>query len=171
MGISWQLKAFAIICMVAGAARAIVSFVPWESNRIDLETIALFIDLGALLGLCAFYVPRLEKLKALGFAGFTITASGLALITGVDGHAFGIDVYSAGTLIIGVGLLVFSAALILAKLARIAALIWIVMIAVQAVFMSLSMGDSGFIFAGVLYGLGFTALGWSSLQALPEPAV
>ncbi|MEM9669994.1 MAG: hypothetical protein AAF950_13800 [Pseudomonadota bacterium] len=46
-------------------------------------------------------------MKVLGFVGFTITASGIALITGVDGQAFGIDVYGAGTLIIGIGLIYF----------------------------------------------------------------
>lgn len=170
MSMTWQPKAFAILCIVAGLARAFFSFVPWQNDRVDLEIIALLIDLGTLFGLCAFYFPQSQKLGILGFVGFILTASGLAIITGVDGQAFGIDVYSAGTLIIGCGLLVFSAALLLAKLAPRAAALWLAMIATQAVFTSIAMADLGFVLVGILYGLGFVALGWSSLQKVPERA-
>lgn len=165
MSMGWQLKSLAIMCMLAGAARIVFSLLPWEDNRADLEMIALLINLGTLLGLSAFYIPRADKLKALGFMGFIITFSGLAIITGVDGEAFGFDVYQVGSMIIGVGLLVFSIALLLVNLARISALSWILMIAIQAAFMGISLGNVGFMLAGILYGIGFIALGWSTYRS------
>ncbi|MEM9705542.1 MAG: hypothetical protein AAF850_05635 [Pseudomonadota bacterium] len=160
----WQLRSLSILCIMMGVTRAFFSFIPWESNRLELEFVALLIDLGTLGGLCTFYFPRVEPLGSVGFLGFITAFSGLAIITGVDGQAFGVDVYGLGIVIIGLGLLIFSLALLIAKLARLAAVFWISMVAVQMIAVAVSMGEIGFIATGVLYGLGFAALGWAILN-------
>jgi hypothetical protein len=151
--------------IAAGALRLGSPFLDWTSATPGLEIFALIVDLGLLFGLAGFYFANAPRLGAIGLAGFVISASGLAAITGPDGAAFGVDIYATGAQVIGAGLLVFSIALLMARTAPLAALAWIAAAIVSVAGGWMGRGDFAFTIAGTLFALGFIAAGVDLLRS------
>lgn len=156
---SAHMKVFAALAAAGGAMRVIASFMPWTPENAGLEAFYLAIDLALLFGLTGFYLAVAGRTGIAGLAGYLVAASGIALIVGPDGTAFGIDLYQAGVVVIALGLVILSAALLLAREARLAAALWLVAIAAAPAGAALGQPGFGFAVAGVLFGAAFIVAG------------
>jgi hypothetical protein len=165
---AFPFRAFGILAVTGGAARLVASFVPWQENSLLLEAFYLTIDLCLLFGLTGFYVLHAGSLGAAGFVAYLIWGSGIALIAGPDGEAFGANIYQAGVGVIAVGALLLSGLLLMRRISpRAAPLCWLGAVAVSAIGAATGFADIGFAVGGVLFGAGYIAAGaWQIRQGV-----
>lgn len=158
------LRVFGIFAIAAGLARIASSFIDWRESGGALEAFALAIDLGLLFGLTGFWLAHAKELGPFGLAAYLVAASGIALITGPDGTAYGVDVYETGVTIIGLGL-AFLGAVILARGvdARLGAIAWLLAVAASVGGGAIGKPEEGFMAAGIIFGAGFVFAGMTVL--------
>jgi len=161
---SAYLRILGLLAILGGGVRIVTSFVPWVDGSLALEAVALGIDLCLLFGLTGFYVAFSARLGAAGFVGYLVAASGIALIAGPDGEAFGIDIYQAGVAVIAAGLAVLSLILLIRRIAPPAALLWFGAIAAAVGGGALGYPGQAFAVAGAAFGAGFVAAGFSTMR-------
>ena len=158
-------RLFGALALLGGAARIATTFlVDWSQPTRMTEVIALAIDFCLLFGLAGFYFANAARLGFIGLVGFLVAASGIALIFGPDGVAFGLDIYETGVGFIAIGLVVLSVAQGLAGVARPAAALWTLSAAAGVGGAFVDRAAEGFAVAGVLFGLGFMAVGVTALR-------
>lgn len=158
-------RVFGLLAIAGGLARIATTFlVGWSAGSAQAEALALAIDFALLFGLTGFYFANAARLGLIGLAGYLLAASGIAFIFGPDGAAFGIDVYQTGVMAIGIGLIILSIPMLISGVARPAAALWIASAASSILGDVIGRGAEGFALAGVLFGAGFAAAGWSLLR-------
>ncbi len=157
-----------LAALLGGVLRILAAFVPFEPGLVGLETFYALIDIALLAGLTAFYVLRSEALGALGFAGFLVTFTGLALITGPDGMFAGMDMYEFGVLVIAAGLVLMSIQIVRRRISPVwTGYAWLAAPVLSIAGDAAGYPDRGFIAAGIAFGLGFIGVG---LALLAPPA-
>lgn len=158
-------RLFGVFAIAAGVARIVLGFLPWRDADPVLEGVAFAIDLGLLFGLTGFWVQNAKAFGPPGLATYLIAASGIALIVGPDGEAFGLDIYLIGVHVIGVGLALMATVILIRRIpARIAAVAWLVSAASAAIGNAIGRPE-GFILAGALFAAGFICIGLSLLRS------
>ncbi len=162
---SRNLRVLGLLAVLGGGVRIVTSFISWDDASASLEALALGIDLCLLFGLTGFYFAFSARLGPIGFIGFLIAASGIAIITGPDGDAFGVDIYQAGVAIIAAGLAILSAILLIRRIAPFTAMLWLASIAAAIVGGALGYPNEGFIAAGVAFGAGFGVAGIATMRS------
>lgn len=157
--------------VLGGALRIAAAFVPWEQNVAWLEALYFVIDVALLFGLMGVYFAERARLGVAGFAAFALAETGIAVIVGPDGAAFGLDVYQLGVLAIAIGLAVLGIVILMARAgSAIAASCWIGSLLVGVGATLANEPEAGFVAGGVLFGLGFVAAGAALMRATPVGA-
>src|SRR5262245_10479230 len=105
------LRLGAVAAMAAGSLRIAASFIAYsDPTTVAQELFYLVIDLCILYGVLAVYFFQLAEVGSLGFAGFLLALSGVAIIVGPDGSIGGISMYQVGSGSLLVGLTLISIA-------------------------------------------------------------
>lgn len=154
-----EIKVYSTACFLGGLLRVISSFIDSESAIESIEVLYIVIDLCLILGLVGFYSVYRANLFWLGHLGFAIAICGLAFIAGPDTDIFGSSAYQIGSPIVGVGLLLLSFNLIKAKLCGLVVPLSLMGSVVIGLVSMLVISNLLFIVTGVLFGVGFMALG------------
>ncbi|MFN0123247.1 MAG: hypothetical protein ACKV2V_22315 [Blastocatellia bacterium] len=161
----------AIAAMLAGALRAVASFIPWpaEGPGVGLELFYMLIDILLLLGLPAIYARIHEKTGVLGFTGFLAAFIGTASIIGPDGKIGAVDLYMAGSMLITIGLTMLAIACLRAgALGRLAPALWVVSTIVGVGGFATGGPAVTFVIAGLTFGLAYALAGahvWNELRS------
>lgn len=157
----------AMAAMAAGSLRIAASFIAYsDPTTVAQELFYLVIDLCILYGVLAVYFFQHADVGSLGFAGFLLALSGVAIIVGPDGSIGGVSMYQVGSACLLLGLALNSiAGWRAARLPRYALASWIVS-TVLAILGSLPDAPAIlFLLTGLTFGIGFVGAGariWSS---------
>ncbi|MFT6311173.1 MAG: hypothetical protein ACJAQS_001544 [Porticoccus sp.] len=154
-----EIKIYSLACIIGGLLRVIGSFISYDSAAESIEILYIATDICLILGLIGFYSVHRQRLFWLGHLGFAIAICGLSFIAGPETELFGMSVYQLGSPIVGAGLLLLSLNLIKAKLCGLAAPMLLAASVVVGL-ISILVGSSVlFVVTGILFGVGFMALG------------
>jgi hypothetical protein len=157
-------RLFGALAMAAGFVRIVLGFFPWSDTDPLLQGVAFAIDLGFLFGLTGFWVANAKAFGAPGLVTYLVAASGLALIVGPDGTAFGVDIYLVGVHVIGIGLVLMSIVILIRRIpARMAAAAWLLSAVANTAGLAMNRPE-GFLVAGILFAAGFVFAGWTLLR-------
>lgn len=154
-----EIKVFSAACVLGGFLRLISSFVDSGAATDYTEVLYSVIDLCFILGLIGFYLLYRTNLVWVGHIGFTLAICGFGFIAGPETNIFGVAVYQLGSPIVGAGVLLLSANLIKAKLCGLVAPLSLVCSVIIGLVSMLVGSNLLFIVSGVLFGIGFMALG------------
>ena len=150
------------MAILAGALRIISTFAGARLVGDYAEVLYLLIDVGLLGSVLAAYLSCSVALGTLGFVGFGFALVGAASIVGPDGAMFGAPIYQVGGGSMVVGLALVAAAQLRARINRVgSSLCWLM--ALVAAGFSTTVPVS-FMILGVVFGLGFMALGLELLR-------
>ncbi|PCI59882.1 MAG: hypothetical protein COB37_10575 [Kordiimonadales bacterium] len=119
-----------------------------------------------LFGLIGIYLKSADRTGWLGLIGFALAAAGLASIVGPDALMFGIEFYLIGGTLAMIGLALLGIARLKNSVGpKGIALIWPSALAVGTLG-TLTMNPLlGFMIPGVLFGVGFVAIGLHLIYA------
>ena len=161
------LRLGAVAAMAAGTLRIAASFIAYsDPPTVAQELFYLVIDLCILYGVLAVYFVQRVEVGSLGFAGFLLALSGVAIIVGPDGSIGDVGMYQVGSASLLLGLTLISiAGWRAARLPRYALATWILS-TVFGILGSLPGAPTIFLLlAGLAFGIGFVGAGariWSS---------
>ena len=161
------LRLGAVAAMAAGSLRIAASFMAYSGpTTVAQELFYLVIDLCILYGVLAVYFVQRVEVGSLGFAGFLLALSGVAIIVGPDGSIGDVGMYQVGSASLLLGLTLISiAGWRAARLPRYALATWILS-TVLGILGSLPGAPTIFLLlAGLAFGIGFVGAGariWSS---------
>ena len=161
------LRLGAVAAMAAGTLRIAASFIAYsDPTTVAQELFYLVIDLCILYGVLAVYFVQRVEVGSLGFAGFLLALSGVAIIVGPDGSIGDVGMYQVGSASLLLGLTLISiAGWRAARLPRYALATWILS-TVLGILGSLPGAPTIFLLlAGLAFGIGFVGAGariWSS---------
>jgi len=161
------LRLGAVAAMAAGTLRIAASFIAYsDPTTVAQELFYLVIDLCILYGVLAVYFVQRVEVGSLGFAGFLLALSGVAIIVGPDGSIGDVGMYQVGSASLLLGLTLISiAGWRAARLPRYALATWILS-TVLGILGSLPGAPAIFLLlAGLAFGIGFVGAGariWSS---------
>jgi hypothetical protein len=156
-----------VAAMAAGTLRIAASFIAYsDPTTVAQELFYLVIDLCILYGVLAVYFVQRVEVGSLGFAGFLLALSGVAIIVGPDGSIGDVGMYQVGSASLLLGLTLISiAGWRAARLPRYALATWILS-TVLGILGSLPGAPTIFLLlAGLAFGIGFVGAGariWSS---------
>lgn len=159
-GLARFVRIGGLAAVFGGGLRVFAAFVPWRSESLPHEWLALVIDIGLLLGLAALAIAFGPRLGRLGGTGLGLALLGVASIVGPDAVAFGVDFYELGVATVGVGMAMLGIAGLRAGLTpRWAFGCWVAAPLLSASAGFVGRGEAGFIAAGVAFGAGFVGTG------------
>ncbi len=153
------IRSLGVLGILAGGGRLVVSYVPELQNDTVREALYLLIDLGLLFGLTGFFLAVATAVGRLGFLGYLVGASGIALISGPDGMFMGRDIYQAGSLVIGAGLVLLSVSLFLKGVQVLPGVFWVLAVISGLIGPYLDYGTAAEMLTGTFFGLGFLVAG------------
>lgn len=152
------LRAGALAAIMGGALRIVDSFTGAVFSAHTLDWFYFATDVFLMLGLIGWYVSRFEMLGMAGAVGFAVAVTAILIIR--SAFLFGPQGYMLGAALLLAGLIVMHLPSLLRREGpMLAPLLWLAsaVIAAVAYFASGPMA----VIAGVLFGLGFIAAGWS----------
>ncbi|NVJ98704.1 MAG: hypothetical protein HWE25_11160 [Alphaproteobacteria bacterium] len=158
---------FAHASILAGTARMVLAFVPWQNDSLFLQTVAALIDIGFLAGLLGLYLSLAGRvdgpLRLVQTTGFFLGFVGIASIVGPDAVMFGVDFYALGGGVALLGLTLLSTSWLVAGIGpRAATICWLgtFLLALATPFHPQAFAAMGF-----LFGAGFLCAGlWLHAQ-------
>lgn len=162
------LQALGACAVLGGVLRAGSAFIPshmWGSDP-RVEVLSILIDVALLFGLMGVYFAARERLGWFGFAAFALAETGIASIIGPDTVAFGVDTYQAGVAAISIGLALLGIQMLPKRAgSAVAAVCWILSLAIGAGGGAIGQGEFFFFLGGIAFALGFVFAGLSLLTA------
>jgi hypothetical protein len=161
MKASHLLRLAGASAVIGGALRVAAAFITPEPGSTTLELLYFVIDLALLFGLFGIYASQYDGLGWLGLIGFVIAMTGLASIVGPDSDVVGINIYATATAVLGIGLAIMSVAMLLySEMPRWIPALWIGSLLAGIAATTLPVRpQAAFLFAGVLFALGFLGAG------------
>jgi hypothetical protein len=154
--------------VIGGTLRIASTFVPYEPDSGQLETLYGVIDLCLLFGLIAIYITSAEAVGVAGLGFFIVALAGLASIVGPDAQAFGIDFYRVGALVFVAGLAGLSIQLLRVRLMAPSAVLWIMTFAAG---LASTAVPQAFLASGLCLGVSFVLAGIGMLWRRRAPAL
>jgi len=152
------LRASAASAIAGGALRIVDSFTGAVFSAHTLEWFYFATDVFLMLGLVGWYVSRFETLGVPGMAGFVVAVFGILVIR--SALLFGQRGYMLGAAMFLAGLIVMHLPSFIRREGEMAPpILWLVAAFVAAI-AYFAYGPLA-VPAGVIFGLGFVAAGWS----------
>jgi hypothetical protein len=155
-----------VASVLAGAGRILASF-PWSTNAVAREALYDSIDALVLFAVMGIYLPRKDRLGALGLASFIVAIAALSFIGGPDADPFGFSTYLQGAYALAIAMVGMSLAWLRAnERPLLAPLCWFGAAIAGGVLARLPapLPDYGAFAGGVLFGLGFVSAGFALLR-------
>jgi hypothetical protein len=165
-----QLYRLAGAAAILGGGLRIVSAFPLPLDATGQEALWNVTDILLTLGLIGVYLDRAQRLGFLGFVSFVLAIAALSFIGGPDADPFGFSTYEQGAATLLIALLALSIAWFRAGERPIwAPLSWFASAMAVGALSALPppWPAHGFMLAGIFFGAGFCAAGWSLVRA-PE---
>lgn len=159
-------RAAGAAALAAGLLRIAASF-PILHGRETLEWLYTAIDALLLFGVMGVYFSRAPRLGFLGFASFVVAVAALSFIGGPDADPFGFSTYQEGAAALAIAMVGLSIAWLRAgERPWLAPLFWFGSAIAGGVLALLPAPLPGYALAGagVLFGAGFVAAGWTLLR-------
>ena len=163
------MYAGATAAIAGGALRIFTALFTHIEPTPFLELQYFLIDILLLFGLVAVVASWLNRLNPVSLMMLAVAFIGLASLVGPETVIDGIDYYMVGASVLSVGLVGFSMAVFHIKVLRKTAFFWTASFA-SGVFSMLSSNPQAFLVAGILFGLGFVAIGVATLERLDAQA-
>jgi len=159
------IRLCALSAILAGALRAIASFIPDTTSKVYVLYFA--IDLTLLLGITGFYRWSLTAGKFVGALGFSFMFGALLVLIARDVGVLPAGVYAVGAAVFSLGLDLFAIqALRTRKISRWIPLCWILSTIIGPVGFFVPKLHFLFVLSGVVFGIAFAcagvAMAWSS---------
>lgn len=122
-------------------------------------------DVALALGLSGIYLAFRNELKIPGLLSFCVGVAGLLIVRGADAAGLGQNFYLVGASVTLIGVVALGAVLLArTSLSKLGPALWFASLLIGLLGLASAKMSWAVAVAGVLFGLGFVAVGWAVLH-------
>ncbi|MBM9576889.1 hypothetical protein JWG45_06945 [Leptospira sp. 201903070] len=163
------VKFGAYSAITAGCLRGVASFAGEFFSGFFLEVLYSATDICILFAVLGFYFRYYEELRIYAWIGFILSMIGVGLLIGPDESTSGWNVYPYGAGILSFGLILIGTDSWKKKvLSKWIPSFWCFSVVIGGLGFFRSEWTWLFVFAGVLFGIGFIGMGFSLLGSIAK---